>query len=309
MTFTPYTGDTPVIDMLSDYLREIGEYALLNAAEELDLAQQIERGRQAAHRLTAPRVTSLRRRLLHGPIVRGHLARESLINSNLRLVVSIAKKYQGRGLSLMDLIQEGNLGLMRAVDKFDWRKGNRFSTYATNWIRQACGRAVLEKGHAVRRPVHIGESLNRLRKTRERLAQELERDPTAAEIGQVLGRDAAWVTQIWEYGKTACSLQMLVGPEEATPLGELLAAEGEPIDEQVNGARGDIHAVLAGMEERKRQIVELRYGLLDGRQRTLEEVGREFDITRERIRQLLDEAQREMRRNKRLWGHVGGTAQ
>lgn len=306
MTIMPLLAE----NSLSDYLREIGEHRLLTAADEVAIGIRMAAGRAATERIADGGLTLDEQRALLMAVETGDQARHTLIVSNLRLVVSIAKKYAGHGLSLPDLIQEGNLGLMRAVEKFDHTKGHRFSTYATWWTRQAVSRAVLERGHAIRRPVHIGESLNKARKVRERLSQELERDPTAAEIGRALGRSAEWVAQLWEYGKSTCSLQALVGPEEATPLGELLAGEDAGIEEQACHAAlsGDLRAALLELEERKRRIVELRYGLLDGQQRTLEEVGLEFGITRERARQILDEAQREMRRNKRLWGYYGGTA-
>lgn len=309
--YTEVRDSTDLPDTVQLYLREIGRVALLTADEERELCERMACGRAAARRLESGDAIPPRPRVaLHGDVERGHEARTHLITANLRLVVSIAKNYTGRGMPMMDLIQEGNIGLMRAADKFDLARGNRFTTYATWWIRQAITRTLAEKNRTIRLPVHVGEKRQALIKVVNQLSIKLERKPTHAEIAGALGVDVERVRMLLLWMHDTDSLNRPVGEDQSLELGELLAGD-DAIEERACSAAlaGDVRAVLAGMEERKRRIVELRYGLLDGQQRTLEEVGAEFDITRERIRQLLDEAQREMRRNPRLWGHYGGTAQ
>ena len=275
----------PTLDAVQHYLQEIGRVALLTAAEEVALAERIERGRAAASCLIQTSELGLRRSL-ERDIQSGNDARRHLIQANLRLVVSIAKKYVGRGLSLLDLIQEGNIGLMRAVEKFDYTKGNRFSTYATWWIRQAVTRAIAEQGRTIRLPVHMSESVGQVRRTAERLSQSLERQPIER------------VQRILEAARRPVSLETPVGNEGEHTLGDFLPDEEVPSPTDFAATqllRHDLSAALDHLSERERRIIDLRYGLVDGHRRTLEEVGRALGMTRERARQIEAEALRRLR--------------
>jgi len=287
-------------DAITRYLREIGRTALLSAQEEVDLAQAIEAGKAARSQLNeldgevdpATRVELLRIR------ERGDEARQKLIQANLRLVVSVAKKYMGRGMPLLDLIQEGNIGLMRAVEKFDWRKGNRFSTYATWWIRQAVTRALAEQSRLIRLPVHLGESLGQMRRTAERLAIALQREPTHAELGTALGLPEDQIKRMLEAVRQPISLSTPVGESGESQFGDFI--EDDRIaapEEQASRSmlERDIFKALSELPDRERTVLELRYGLNDGQRRTLEEVGRSLGITRERARQIEGEALRRLR--------------
>lgn len=251
------------LDSLRLYLRAIGRVDLLTADQEKDLARRIERGDMEAKR--------------------------QMVEANLRLVVSIAKGYLGRGLSFLDLIQEGSLGLIRAVEKFDYRRGYKFSTYATWWIRQAVTRAVADKSRSIRIPVHMVEKLNRLNFVERQLVQDLGREPTAEEIAAELGWSVQDVREVNRFGQTPVSLEKPVGDGEETELVDLVRDESapEPFDEASLNLRSEgIHRVLEGLPERERQLITMRYGL-DGRPpRTLEQCGEEFGITRERVRQI-----------------------
>lgn len=284
-------------DPLRLYLREIGRITLLKAAQEVQLAQQLERGELAQARLQESDLHE-DRQVLEQWIIEGESARQHLVQANLRLVVSIAKKYVGRGLSFLDLIQEGNIGLMRAAEKFDYTKGFKFSTYATWWIRQAITRSISDQSRTIRLPVHIGETINRVKKTEHRLQQMLEREPTPTEIAQALDVPEDKVRRVLEAARYPVSLEQPVGDEGDSVLGDFIEDERAlaPIDNAAQQAmREQIDGVLLLLPERERKIIQLRYGLNDGRYRTLEEVGREFGITRERIRQIESKVLRKLR--------------
>jgi RNA polymerase primary sigma factor len=263
-------------DPVRMYLREIGRVNLLTAAEEVDLAKKMEAGSMAA--------------------------RERLIQANLRLVVSVAKKYIGRGMSLLDLIQEGNIGLIRAVEKFDYRRGYKFSTYATWWIRQAITRSIADQARTIRIPVHMVETINKLVRVSRRLLQEKGREPTSEEIATEMGITAEKVREIIKVSQQPVSLETPIGEEEDSHLGDFIedqsamapadAASHQMLKEAVN-------AVLDTLSDREQKVLKLRFGLDDGRTRTLEEVGREFDVTRERIRQIEAKALRKLRHPRR----------
>jgi RNA polymerase primary sigma factor len=287
-------------DAITRYLREIGRTPLLNAQEEVDLAQTIEAGKAARAQLgeIADELGPAERIELHRLKDRGDEARQRLIQANLRLVVSVAKKYMGRGMPLLDLIQEGNIGLMRAVEKFDWRKGNRFSTYATWWIRQAVTRALAEQSRLIRLPVHLGESLGQLRRTAERLAIALEREPTHAELGTALGLPEDQIKRMLEAVRQPLSLSTPVGDTGESEFGDFIEDDRiAPPEEQASRSmlERDIFKALNELPDRERTVLDLRYGLSDGQRRTLEEVGRSLGITRERARQIEGEALRRLR--------------
>jgi len=289
----------PTPDAVQHYLQEIGRVSLLTAYEEVDLSERIERGDAAEERLAEAVEISLQlRRSLEREVEIGNDARRHLIQANLRLVVSIAKKYVGRGLSLLDLIQEGNIGLMRAVEKFDHRKGNRFSTYATWWIRQAVTRSIAEQGRTIRLPVHMSESVSQVKRTAERLSQSLERQPSAEEIAIALGQPVDRIERVLEAARRPVSLETPVGDEGEHTLGDFLPDDDLPTPGDFASAqllRQDLSAALDHLNERERRIIDLRYGLVDGRRRTLEEVGRTLGMTRERARQIEAEALRRLR--------------
>ena len=289
----------PTMDAIQSYLNEIGRVSLLNAAEEIELAQQMERGHAAERRLASHEVlpTPLRT-ALRTDVMRGKDARSRLIQSNLRLVVSIAKKYIGRGLTLLDLIQEGNIGLMRAVEKFDYTKGNRFSTYATWWIRQAVTRSISEYGRTIRLPVHLGDSISQIRRTSERLSHTLGRTPTHEEIAAELGLTVEKVTSALAASRQPVSLATPVGEDGESTLGEFIEdrTHASPAEAAAQSLmQQDLAEALETLTERERRVLSLRYGILDGRHRTLEEVGKEMGMTRERARQIESEALRRLR--------------
>jgi RNA polymerase primary sigma factor len=286
-------------DSIQSYLNEIGRVALLSAAEEVELAERLARGHAAARRLAEgePLPPQLRA-TLQAEVVQGQAARHHLAQANLRLVVSIAKKYIGHGLSLMDLIQEGNIGLMRAVEKFDPTRGNRFSTYATWWIRQAVTRALAEQSRTIRLPVHMSESIGQLKRAVNRLAQALGRQPTREELALALGVSIEKVTRVLEALRQPISLETPVGEDQANTLGEFIEdkAQVAPIElasQQL--LRQDLVAALGELTERERKVLSLRYGLADGQHRTLEQVGKVIGMTRERARQIEAEALRKLR--------------
>lgn len=290
----------PATDAITRYLREIGRTPLLNAVQEVDLAQAIEGGKAARPTLNDPEanLSSADRFDLRQMVDRGDDARQKLIQANLRLVVSVAKKYMGRGMPLLDLIQEGNIGLMRAVEKFDWRKGNRFSTYATWWIRQAVTRALAEQSRLIRLPVHLGESLGQMRRTAERLAIALQREPTHAELGTALGLPEDQVKRMLEAVRQPISLSLPVGESGESQFGDFIEDDRiAPPEEQASQTllERDLSHAMGELPERERTVLELRYGLTDGQRRTLEEVGRMLGITRERARQIEGEALRRLR--------------
>jgi len=286
-------------DPIQLYLREIGQVSLLSADQEVDLAQRIERGKAALAKLDEHTLLSpFERTELTKHVSDGAQARQELIQANLRLVVSIAKKYIGHQLSFLDLVQEGNLGLMRAVDKFDWRKGNRFSTYATWWIRQAVSRSLAEHGRLIRLPVHLGEMIGQVRRTMQQLEQALERPPTHEELATALGISTRKVKRLLTAAVMPISLEQPVGPDGDTFMGEMLADERDNGPMEIatqNMLYDDVYEALSSLSERERRVIALRYGLEDGKRRTLEEVGAAFGITRERTRQIEAEAMRRLR--------------
>ena len=281
-------------DPVRMYLKEIGKVPLLTAAEEIDLAMKIEAGVEATEKLEADDAGEIeldrreRRRL--GRIEQMGLdAKQQLIEANLRLVVSIAKRYVGRGMLFLDLIQEGNLGLIRAVEKFDYKKGFKFSTYATWWIRQAITRAIADQARTIRIPVHMVETINKLVRIQRQLLQEKGREPTPEEIGEQMGLSAERVREIQKISQEPVSLETPIGEEEDSQLGDFIEddfAVVPPDAASFSMLQELLGKVLDGLAERERKVISLRFGLEDGHQRTLEEVGREFGVTRERIRQI-----------------------
>lgn len=258
-------------DPVRMYLREIGRVSLLTYEEEVSLAKRVEKNDKRA--------------------------REKLINANLRLVVSIAKKYVNRGLTLLDLIEEGNIGLMRAVEKYDWRRGYKFSTYATWWIRQAITRAIADQARTIRIPVHMVETINKFNRISRRLMQELGREPTPEEVAGEMEIEPEKVREIIKVSQEPASLEAPVGEEEDSRLGDFIQdVSASPTDQATQALLKDhIREVLATLSPREAKVLEYRFGLEDGKQRTLEEVGREFGVTRERIRQIEAKAIRKLR--------------
>ncbi len=275
-------------DLVGRYLNEIGQYPLLTAAEEIELAQQIEAGKEATERLDDDDLSPSVRATLRRDVRTAGKAKQRFIQSNLRLVVSIAKRYQSTGLPLLDLIQEGNLGLIRAVEKFDHRKGFKFSTYATWWIRQAIGRGVADKGRTIRLPSHVVDTLTTLSKASGTLLKELGREPTAAELSELTGMALDRV--VTALGATADVISLSAGVgEDSTEFGDLLPDENAPVPFDVAAASLEkiaLRNLLYTLSDREREVLELRFGLVGDRPLTLDEVGRHFDLTRERIRQI-----------------------
>ena len=329
-------------DPVRMYLREIGRVSLLTAEEEVSLAKAIQRGDRARHRLKLKRgdLTPKERVKLQAEVHEGELARRRLAEANLRLVVSVAKRYIGRGMSFLDLIQEGNIGLLRAVEKFDHRKGYKFSTYATWWIRQAISRAIADQARTIRIPVHMVENINRLVRTQRRLLQEMGREPSPDEIALEMNllskedklayeearatgeavdpalerrirRAASKVRRIMRVAQEPMSLEMPIGSEENSYLGDFI--EDESLPGPVDAAsrqllKEQMSDILDSLSERERKVLEMRFGLKDGQGRTLEEVGEEFGVTRERIRQIEAKALRKLRhpiRSRKLRDYLG----
>ncbi len=277
-------------DTVRMYLKEIGRVNLLNAEKERELAMRIEAGLAATERLdTEAAGIDLERRILQAAVRDGQDAKDELIEANLRLVVSIAKRYVGRGMLLLDLIQEGNLGLMRAVEKFDYTKGFKFSTYATWWIRQAITRAIADQARTIRIPVHMVESMNRVMRIQRQMAQELEREPTIDELAEKTGLTADRVREIQRIAQDPLSLDSPVGEEDDSNLADFIQdASADAPDSAATRKMlaAAVEEALDELSDREKEVVRLRFGLVDGQARTLEEVGREFGVTRERIRQI-----------------------
>ena len=281
--------DAGTSDTVRLYLREIGLVDLLTTEDERRLAQLIEEGHVAAGEIDAGVDDPTQQRVLIRAVQRGERAKSELTQANLRLVVSIAKRYSGRGMQLLDLIQEGNLGLMRAVDKFDHTKGFKFSTYATWWIRQAITRAIADQARTIRIPVHMVEHMNRLTRMRRQMHQELEREPTVDELATKLQMEPEKVRDLLRYAMDPLSLDSPVGEEDESNLGDFI--EDANVDGPADAAtRAMLHEaveqVLGELSEREQEIVRMRFGLDGGQAKTLEEVGKEFGVTRERIRQI-----------------------
>jgi RNA polymerase primary sigma factor len=282
-------------DPVHTYLKEIGKVPLLTGELEVELAKRIEAGNEAAEELErhdasgASALSSDERLRLRRLVRRGQQAKEALIEANLRLVVSIAKRYRNRGLAFLDLIQEGNLGLMRAVEKFDYTKGFKFSTYATWWIRQAITRALADQGRTIRIPVHMVETINKVVRVQRQLLQELGREPTVEEIAGRVEFPIERVREIQRINQDTVSLEQPMGDEEDFSLSDLIEDQGAEVPDDA-ATRSMLHEAvrdaLATLPAREREVMELRFGLDDGRVRTLEEVGKAFGVTRERIRQI-----------------------
>jgi len=280
----------PTNDPVRMYLKEIGKVPLLTAEEEVDLAKRIEAGLFASEKLaTTRKIADKTRRDLEAIERDGQIAKKKLVEANLRLVVSIAKRYVGRGMLFLDLIQEGNLGLIRAVEKFDYTKGYKFSTYATWWIRQAITRAIADQARTIRIPVHMVETINKLIRIQRQLLQDLGREPAPEEIAKEMDLTPEKVREILKVSQEPVSLETPIGEEEDSHLGDFIEDSDAVVP--VDAAsfillQEQLDSVLHTLSDREKKVIQLRFGLTDGHPRTLEEVGREFGVTRERIRQI-----------------------
>ena len=300
---TDIDAQGPAADLVRVYLNGIGKTALLSAADEVELAKRIEAGVFAQHMLdTVENLSVERRRELRALVRDGHLAKNHLLEANLRLVVSLAKRYTGRGMPLLDLIQEGNLGLIRAVEKFDYSKGFKFSTYATWWIRQAITRGMADQGRTIRLPVHLVEQVNKLARIKRDLHQQLGREATHDELAAESGISAEKVADLLDHARDPVSLDMPVGTEEDAPLGDFIE-DSEAADAEsavISGLlQDDLRRVLATLDDREQQVIRLRYGLDDGQPRTLDQIGRHFGLSRERVRQIEREVMSKLRQGER----------
>ena len=290
-------------DPVKMYLKEIGQIPLLDPKEEPIIARQIQEGEEAKEAMKNPDLSDEEKEKLAKVIADGEQAKQTLISSNLRLVVSIAKKYVGRGMLFLDLIQEGNCGLIKAVEKFDYTKGFKFSTYATWWIRQSITRAIADQARTIRIPVHMVETINKLTRIQRQLVQDLGRDPLPEEIAEKMENiSAEKVREIQKIALDPVSLETPIGEEDDSHLGDFIEDKDtlSPDDYTNNQLlKDEINAVLQGLTEREEKVLRLRFGLLDGRTRTLEEVGKEFNVTRERIRQIEAKALRKLKNPNR----------
>ena len=307
-TYDQLPASLKVDDPVRMYLKEIGKIPLLTIDEETELAKKVVDGREAKEKLQMIEaddqntVSADEYEALLDIAEAAEDAKNKLVNSNLRLVVSIAKRYLSRGLQFLDLIQEGNMGLIKAVDKFDHHKGFKFSTYATWWIRQAITRAVADQARTIRIPVHMVETINKLVRVQRQLVQELSREPSPEEVAKVMEISVEKVQQIQRIAQEPISLEQPVGEEEDSSLGDFIS-DPHALDPYEYTAkiklREELDSVLATLTEREERVLRLRFGLIDGRQRTLEEVGREFSVTRERIRQIEAKALRKLKHPSR----------
>jgi len=299
----PEIAEVDIDNPISLYLHEISRIPLLTAEEEIELAQAIEAGQAAARRLESKaHLSESEIAELQRARARGEVARQKLIEANFRLVVSIAKKYVGRGVSFLDLIQEGNIGLIRAVQKFDYRRGYKFSTYATWWIRQAITRSIADQARTIRIPVHMVERINKLIRTSRRLAQELGREPSLEDIAEELELSPSQVANILKIAQQPLSLEMPVGEEGDSSLGDFIEDQQLPVPAEAASdqlLREQISMILDTLNPRESRILQLRFGLRNERVHTLEEVGRKFGVTRERIRQIEAKALRKLRHPSR----------
>ncbi|MDY2589116.1 MAG: RNA polymerase sigma factor RpoD [Agathobacter sp.] len=303
-----------VEDPVRMYLKEIGKVPLLSAEEEIDLAQQMEEGNVASEKIILLKnrrdeasdeekeEINAEIKELQKTVEIGSYAKKRLAEANLRLVVSIAKRYVGRGMLFLDLIQEGNLGLIKAVEKFDYRKGYKFSTYATWWIRQAITRAIADQARTIRIPVHMVETINKLIRVSRQLLQELGREPSPEEIAEEMNMPVERVREILKISQEPVSLETPIGEEEDSHLGDFIKDDNVPVPADAAAftlLKEQLEEVLGTLTEREQKVLTLRFGLEDGRARTLEEVGKEFSVTRERIRQIEAKALRKLRHPSR----------
>jgi RNA polymerase primary sigma factor len=306
-----YLANIDTDDTIGLYLKEVGRVPLLTAEEEVQLAKRIEQGRLAREELARGNVSIRRRGELQMHIEDGWLAREHLITANSRLVISVAKKYMGRGVPFLDLIQEGNIGLIRAAKKFDYRRGHKFSTYATWWIRQAVTRAIADQGRTIRVPVHMGDQINKLLRVQHQLTQRLGRDPSVDELAEALEVTPQKVENMIQVARRPLSLETPTDDEEDSVLGDFIQDEEVPAPDETatyNLLREHLDVVLNGLPPREVRILQLRYGLLDGQAYTLEEVGRKMGVTRERVRQIEAQALSRLRHpaiRRRLREYLG----
>jgi len=298
-------------DTIGLYLKEVSRVPLLIASEEVDLAQRIEKGRIAREELAQGTISPKRRIELRKDIEDGWAAREHLITANSRLVISVAKKYMGRGVPFLDLIQEGNIGLIRATKKFEYRRGHKFSTYATWWIRQAVTRAIADQGRTIRVPVHMGDQINKLLRAQHQLTQKLGRDPSVEELAESLEVPPKKVENMIQVARRPLSLETPTDDEEDSVLGDFIEDdEAPPPDDTAtyNLLKEHLEDVLESLPPREVRILQLRYGLLDGQAYTLEEVGRKMGVTRERVRQIEAQALSRLRHpsiRRRLRDYLG----
>jgi RNA polymerase primary sigma factor len=284
-----YLANIDTDDMIGLYLKEVGRVPLLTAEEEVSLAKRIERGRVSREDLAVGDLDDDGRIQLRDYIEDGWAAREHLITANSRLVISVAKKYMGRGVPFQDLIQEGNIGLIRAAKKFDYRRGHKFSTYATWWIRQAVTRAIADQGRTIRVPVHMGDQINKLLRVQHQLTQKLGRDPSVEELAGELDVPIKKVENMIQVARRPLSLETPTDDEEDSVLGDFIQDREAPAPDDsatYNLLREHLDEVLSSLPPREVRILQLRYGLLDGQAYTLEEVGRKMGVTRERVRQI-----------------------
>ena len=291
-------------DPVRMYLKEIGKVPLLSADEEIEYAKKMEIGEEAKKKLAekGENVSEKERKSLEKKINEGENSKKKLSEANLRLVISIAKRYVGRGLLFLDLIQEGNLGLIKAVEKFDYSKGYKFSTYATWWIRQAITRAIADQARTIRIPVHMVETINKLIRVSRQLLQEYGREPTPEEIADYMKMDVARVREILKISQEPVSLETPIGEEEDSHLGDFIPDENVPIPVEAATQtllKEQLNEVLGTLTDREERVLRLRFGMDDGKARTLEEVGKEFNVTRERIRQIEAKALRKLRQRSR----------
>lgn len=300
---TEAEAQSPSADLVRVYLNGIGKTALLKAEDEVELSKRIEAGLYARHLLaTKKRMGPTKKADLNVIVREGEAARSHLLEANLRLVVSLAKRYTGRGMPLLDLIQEGNLGLIRAMEKFDYAKGFKFSTYATWWIRQAITRGMADQSRTIRLPVHLVEQVNKLARIKRELHQQLGREATLDELADESGILAHKIEELLDHSRDPVSLDMPVGADEEAPLGDFIEdAESISAENSVvtNVMHSDVRAVLATLEEREQQVITLRFGLNDGQPRTLDQIGKRFGLSRERVRQIEREVMAKLREGRR----------
>ncbi len=303
-------GAVSVSDPVRLYLNEIGRYSLLTAQQEVELAMRMEAGRPARERLKDEGLSVEDMSMLRHEIEMGEAAHKQLVQSNLRLVVALARRYAGRGMALLDLIQEGNVGLMRAVERFDYRRGFKFSTYATWWIRQAISRAIADQGRTIRMPIHVLDSVNKLTRSQRELTQKMGRAPTLEEVAEDLDLEVSRVLELQRIAQDTVSLETPVGEDDDGTLVYMvddMDSERPPDVAAFSSLQDQLARALEGLNDREREVLIMRFGLADGRMRTLEEVGAHFKVTRERIRQLETKALAKLRhpdKSQRLEGFL-----